>query len=314
MSDNEIADVIDDALERGDIIHIPDARYDVNRKQYPFMPAWGDYDDAYGCVTIGGTKTGKTFACRYMITGWLDFDTLIVCCVVMHEREYQKLRQWCMDEADRRNQLNEEIDKHNRHLSPSSKFRKQPLQPFRYLFVDKLTDLPNVDTAFNEGAPEVLGSDGEPLLLPQYKSRRTYVIIDDMANKTNQKMVDEYYIKCRKFNSSIEYISQSWKDAPNMVKKNAYVFRLHRGLNSQQITMLHSKIPTELSLDQFKSAYKIATTVDQDDIDKANEAALRMGEPPVDPVKIRPFLMIDNTADFGKRIKKWVNRIIEFED
>lgn len=301
-------EVIEQALENGDIIFIPGQQVNDDHTQHPLMPKWNGHEDGYGVLTIGGTKVGKTYACRWALTGMIDFDTLIVCCAIPDEGEYRKLRQWCVDESKRRDEENRATDAHNRKYPRD----QQPLlRPFRYLFVNNFGLMPDVDRDFEQD--QFMGDNGD-LLLNQYRDRRTYIIVDDMVNKKNQKLIEEYYIKCRKYNCSIEYISQSWADTPNIIKKQAFVFKLHMGLSPQQVSMIASKVSTPLDLDQFKEAYKYATTPDADDIEYARKVATALGIKKADSSKVRTFMYIDNTADFGKRIRKNFNKFIEFTD
>ena len=286
---DKLTKVIDESALHGRVAHIPRPKF-MGRKQEIVMPHWGGYNDGYGQVTLGGTKTGKTETTVWCLSNWIDFDTLIVCAAqVDHDAAYAKLYNWAVTEKESRGDND---------------------RPFNFLFIKTLSELPPIDSFTNN---DFTDADGDSMLLGEYRDRRTYVIIDDMVTQKNQAQVCDYYIRCRKYNCSIEYITQDWRETPALVKKNAFVFRIHRGLSKANIKGISNKISHSLDSDEFYRAYEYATQVNDDDLNYQEHVCRELGVDTTTSDDIRPFMVIDNTVGHGNQIRKNFTEVLYFE-
>lgn len=64
-----------------------------------------------------------------------------------------------------------------------------------------LQNLPELDKEFN-------------------KKENSLVVFDDLVLEKNQKVIEEFAIRCRKLNVSMMYITQSWYRVPKVIRQN----------------------------------------------------------------------------------------------
>ena len=101
---------------------------------------------------------------------------------------------------------------------------------------------------------------GLPNLDKMDKRQNHLVIIDDMLLDKDQAPVVNYYIRCRKLNCSIAYLSQSYFDIPSLVRKNcSYLVFLKIG-GLREIKDILRNFGLGLSKDQLMGMYDYATS------------------------------------------------------
>ena len=90
------------------------------------------------------------------------------------------------------------------------------------------------------------------------------VIFDDMVTESNLDRVSELFIRGRKSNCSMIFITQSYFDTPTQVRVNSDYFIFTRNLQGNQLTQVAKDQSGFLSIDEFKELYRAATTCGYD--------------------------------------------------
>lgn len=265
------------------VINLDRPKESDGRYQCDWMPKW-----PFRYLIVGGTGAGKTNAIlNGVLRGWIDFDTLIVCAGDVEEEKYDTLREWCDATAADRDELIREYDQ--KYKNVEKKNRPTPPQPFRYLFIDNIESLPSINdfesvdkllkdkkvkdprqmqVVIDEiNSKQILGSDEDssPLLLRDWKTRRTLVLVDDMINELYQGPINRLYSQGRKKNISIAYITQSFFKVPDMIRKNVTQYMFFGGLTPTNVRNTSEGVSVGLDPKEFLSIYRAATLPTPDD-------------------------------------------------
>ena len=95
------------------------------------------------------------------------------------------------------------------------------------------------------------------------RKRKILIVFDDMiaeiiTNKVFQSIIKELFIRCRKLNISLAFITQSYFSVPKEVKLSSthyLIMKIHNRRKSQQIAIDHSK-----DIDFLKDLQKLYQT------------------------------------------------------
>jgi hypothetical protein len=121
------------------------------------------------------------------------------------------------------------------------------------------------------------------------KEENHLVIWDDLVLAKSLEMVENYYIRARKFNVSCIFISQSYYHIPTMIRKNcSYMVILKLGSGKREIKMIMSEFGMGLEQEQIMNMYEYATDT-----------------------KFVPLLVDMNTADKYKKFRKGFLEILD---
>lgn len=91
------------------------------------------------------------------------------------------------------------------------------------------------------------------------KSEVNLIIFDDMVVERDQKVIEDLFIRGRKRNASLIYLSQSYFDIPKTIRLNCnYVILFNLG-NKRELTELHKVYATRIDKDEFMKLYREAT-------------------------------------------------------
>ena len=124
------------------------------------------------------------------------------------------------------------------------------------------------------------------------KEENHLVIWDDLVLAKSLEMVENYYIRARKFNVSCIFISQSYYHIPTMIRKNcSYMVILKLGSGKREIKMIMSEFGMGLEQEQIMNMYEYATDT-----------------------KFVPLLVDMNTADKYKKFRKGFLEILDPDD
>jgi hypothetical protein len=91
------------------------------------------------------------------------------------------------------------------------------------------------------------------------KKKAHLVVFDDLVLAKDLDIVSKYYIRARKMNVSVVFLSQRYTPVPLMVRENVnYLFILKMG-NKRSIRLMMSEFALDLDLDQLVNMYSYAT-------------------------------------------------------
>jgi type IV secretory pathway VirB4 component len=133
-----------------------------------------------------------------------------------------------------------------------------------------------------------IGKEGLPDLDKFNKEQQTLVVFDDLINQKNQAPMVDYFIRCRKKNASVVYISQSYYAVPKMIRNNLTYIILKQVSSMRNLKLIMSEYGFGLTKKAVEKMY--------------NEATENYG-----------FLLIDLENQEGKTFRKNFDSYFEIE-
>lgn len=113
--------------------------------------------------------------------------------------------------------------------------------------------------------PQIIINEGmtnTPKLDDMDKEVNHLVVWDDLVLSKNLNNVEEYYMRARKKNCSVIFLSQSYYDIPKFIRKNSnYLVLLDLGGNKREQTAILNEWSSDLDKDQLKAVYNDAVSV-----------------------------------------------------
>jgi hypothetical protein len=103
------------------------------------------------------------------------------------------------------------------------------------------------------------GLENLPILDDFDKDLSHLVIIDDMVLDKNQNRICEYYIRCRKRNVSIMYLSQSYFMIPKIIRNNCNYLILLKMSGDREVNLIMKECGLGLTKEQLLQIYDYAT-------------------------------------------------------
>lgn len=108
----------------------------------------------------------------------------------------------------------------------------------------------------------VEGMSNTPKLDDMDKEVNNLVIWDDLVLNKKQDDVEKYYMRARKRNCSVIYLSQSYYDINKFIRKNSnYLVILNLGGSKREQSSILNEWSTDLDKDQLNAIYNDATSV-----------------------------------------------------
>jgi len=105
------------------------------------------------------------------------------------------------------------------------------------------------------------GISSTPKLDDMDKEENHLVIWDDLVLTKDLKPVEKYYIRARKLNCSVVFLSQSYYDIPKMIRKNSsYLTILNLGGSKRETTAILNEWGQDLDKDELKAIYEDCTS------------------------------------------------------
>ena len=87
------------------------------------------------------------------------------------------------------------------------------------------------------------------------------VVWDDLVLSKNLDYVEKYYMRARKMNVSVIFLSQSYYDIPKFIRKNSsYLVILNLGGSKREQTAILNEWGTDLQKEDLKKIYNDATS------------------------------------------------------
>lgn len=119
------------------------------------------------------------------------------------------------------------------------------------------------------------------------KNKNHLVVWDDLVLSKDLTSVENYYIRCRKLNTSVIFISQSYFKIPKIIRNNCSYLVLLKLSGQREINIILSEFGLGVSKEQLLKIYEYATRE-----------------------KLMP-LIIDNETDKNHRFRKGFTEIIK---
>jgi hypothetical protein len=145
-----------------------------------------------------------------------------------------------------------------------------------------------LDKTGKDGLEVLEGIKNIPDLDKLDKTEQTLLVFDDLVNEKNQHAIDEAFLRARKLNCSLIYISQSYFAVPSMIRKNL-TYLVIKKLNT---------LP-----DLFRIMREYSLGVSKEELKKIYEAATNDNK--------QNFLLIDLDAEPKDRFRKNFNEIYD---
>ena len=106
------------------------------------------------------------------------------------------------------------------------------------------------------------GMHSTPKLDDMDKRDNHLVVWDDLVLSKNLNSVEEYYMRARKKNCSVVFLSQSYYDIPKFIRKNSnYLVLLDLGGSKREQTAILNEWSSDLDKDELKAVYNDAVSV-----------------------------------------------------
>ena len=134
-----------------------------------------------------------------------------------------------------------------------------------------------------------IDKDGLPDLDKFDKTQQTLLVMDDLVGEKNQKPMEQFFLRARKKNCSLVYISQSYYAVPKMIRNNLTYLIIKQISSMKNLTMIAREYDLGMDKKMLEKIYKNATSTKQG------------------------FLMVDLEADQSRRFRKNFDELYAFK-
>lgn len=97
------------------------------------------------------------------------------------------------------------------------------------------------------------------------KEEQTLIVLDDLVLEKNQKALEEYFIRARKLNCSLIYISQSYFAVPRMIRQNLTYLVIKRLNTLKDLFRILNEYSLGVDKKELKELYETATKENKQD-------------------------------------------------
>lgn len=143
------------------------------------------------------------------------------------------------------------------------------------------------DKLGNKGLEILEGINNAPDLDGFDKEEQTLIVMDDLVLEKNQKQLEQYFIRARKLNCSLIYISQSYYAVPQLIRQNLTYLVIKKLNTLNDLFRIMREYSLGVDKKELKDIYETATDTKQD------------------------FLLVDLDADPKNRFRKNFNEIFD---
>ena len=143
------------------------------------------------------------------------------------------------------------------------------------------------DKMGEQGLQILEGIDNAPDLDGLDKDEQTLIVMDDLVLEKNQSALEQYFIRARKLNCSLIYISQSYYRVPRIIRQSLNYLVIKQLSSLKDLYRIMSEYSLGVEKPQLADMYKSATGSKQD------------------------FLLIDMDTDPANRFRKNFNEIFD---
>jgi hypothetical protein len=103
------------------------------------------------------------------------------------------------------------------------------------------------------------GKDGLPDIDKMDKETQRLLVFDDLVNEKDQKQICEAFIRARKKNASLCYLSQSYYAVPKMIRNNLTYIIIKQLSSLKNLTMIMREYALGVDNKKMKEIYDDAT-------------------------------------------------------
>ena len=188
-----------------------------HNEKWPYIP-----DHPYRIIIIGGSGSGKTNALINLINEQNDIDKIYLYARDLSEPKYEYL-------------IKKREDAGIKHLnSPNA-------------FIECSNTIDDVYENIN---------DYNPIRKRKKLNAFDDMITDIMSNKKFQAIIKELFIRCRKLNISLAFITQFYFSVPKYIRLNTthyFIMEINNKRESQNVAINHS---VDIDYQDFKKIYR----------------------------------------------------------
>ena len=191
-----------------------------HNKKWPFIP-----DHLYSILIIGGSGSGKTNTLLNLIKEQDDIDKIYLYAKDLSETKYEYLI---------KNRENAGI----KHLNDSK------------AFIECSNTMNDVYENIDNYNPN--------------RKRKILIVFDDMiadimTNKKFQSIIKELFIRCRKLNISLVFITQSYFSVPKDVRLNSTHYLIMKLNNTKELQNIATNHSADIDYKDFVKIYRECT-------------------------------------------------------
>lgn len=101
-------------------------------------------------------------------------------------------------------------------------------------------------------------------ILDEFDKKFNHLVVwDDLVLEKNQKVIENYYLRARKQNVSVIYLSQSYYDIPKFIRKNCnYLVLLNLNGSKRELTAILNEACTNINKETLLNIYRDSTSED----------------------------------------------------
>lgn len=122
------------------------------------------------------------------------------------------------------------------------------------------------------------------------KNDQTLIVMDDLVLEKNQTGLEQYFIRARKLNCSLIYISQSYYRVPKVIRQNLNYLIIKQLSSLKDLHRIMSEYSLGVDKEELDAMYKDATKDKKD------------------------FLLVDMDGEMKDRFRKNFNDIYDLEN
>ena len=104
-----------------------------------------------------------------------------------------------------------------------------------------------------------IDKDGLPDLDKLNKEETNLIVMDDLVGEKNQKPMEQFFLRARKKNASLVYISQDYYSIPKMIRRNMTYLIIKQLSSMKNLTMIAREFDVGISKKVLTDIYKEAT-------------------------------------------------------
>ena len=104
-----------------------------------------------------------------------------------------------------------------------------------------------------------IDKDGLPDLDKLNKEESNLIVMDDLVGEKNQKPMEQFFLRARKKNASLVYLSQDYYSIPKMIRRNMTYLIIKQLSSMKNLTLIAREFDVGISKKVLTDIYKEAT-------------------------------------------------------